>query len=138
MKKLLLTLMTALLLSACTSQKTADQDKDKTAIAPAKNEDGEWDIDVIDSQYDYFLNAIARPINMFTETALKSRNSMLVTQWNSYYYSGRYRNIIESPIDYNPSENYGLRFEYKLYQVFGFVYWKYGLRLPGMSPGDIR
>ena len=111
--------------------------KAENEIAPQKNEDGEWDLTVIDTQYDYFLNAIAKPISMYSEASLKNRNSMLVNEWNSYFYSGRYRNVIESSIDYDPKENYGLKFEYKLYQVFAYVQWKYKLKLNGLSQADV-
>lgn len=121
---------------SCTPQKPNPENQ--TVMKPEKNDDGEWDIDVIDTQYDYFLNAIAKPMSMYTESYLKTRNQFLVSEWNSYYYSGRYRNVIESAIDYNPNENYGLKFEYKLYQVFAYVHWKYGLRMQGLSATDRR
>ncbi|SNV47555.1 Uncharacterised protein [Chryseobacterium taklimakanense] len=121
---------------SCTPQKPNPENQ--TVMKPEKNDDGEWDIDVIDSQYDYFLNAIAKPMSMYTESYLKTRNQFLVSEWNSYYYSGRYRNVIESAIDYDPNENYGLKFEYKLYQVFAYVHWKYGLRMQGLSATDRR
>lgn len=107
-------------------------------MKPEKNDDGEWDLEVIDTQYDYFLNAIAKPMSFYSEEYLKSRNTFLVNEWNSYYYSGRYRNIIESSIDYDPNEKYGLKFEYKLYQVFAYVQWKYGLKLQGLSMTEVR
>lgn len=121
---------------SCTPQKPNPENQ--TLMKPEKNDDGEWDIDVIDTQYDYFLNAIAKPVSMYTESYLKTRNQFLVSEWNSYYYSGRYRNVIESAIDYDPNENYGLKFEYKLYQVFAYVHWKYGLRMQGLSATDRR
>lgn len=121
---------------SCTPQKPNPENQ--TVMKPEKNDDGEWDIDVIDTQYDYFLNAIAKPMSMYTESYLKTRNQFLVSEWNSYYYSGRYRNVIESAIDYDPNENYGLKFEYKLYQVFAYVHWKYGLRMQGLSATDRR
>ena len=107
-------------------------------MKPEKNDDGEWDLEVLDSQWSYFLNAVAKPISMYSENQLRSRNAMLVSEWNSYYFSGRYRNIIESSIEYNPQENYGLNFEYKLYQVFAYVQWKYGLKLNGLSMTEVR
>lgn len=121
---------------SCTPQKPNPENQ--AVMKPEKNDDGEWDIDVIDTQYDYFLNAIAKPMSMYTESYLKTRNQFLVSEWNSYYYSGRYRNVIESAIDYDPNENYGLKFEYKLYQVFAYVHWKYGLRMQGLSATDRR
>lgn len=136
MKKLLY-LIFALSIIACTTQNKT-QDSTNAEITPQKNEEGEWDLQVIDTQYDYFLNAIAKPMNMYSESYLKNKNTFLVNEWNSYYYSGRYRNVIESSIDYDPQENYGLKFEYKLYQVFAYVQWKYGLRMSGLSGADIR
>lgn len=122
----------------CAPQNKMPSNSENPELKPQKNDDGEWDLQVIDTQYDYFLNAIAKPISMYSESYLKSRNSFLVSEWNSYYYSGKYRNVIESSIDYNPQENYGLKFEYKLYQVFAYVQWKYGLRMSGLSQSDMR
>ena len=55
---------------------------------------------------------------MYSESYLKNRNIFLVNEWNSLLDVWQIQNIIESSIDYSPNENYGLKFEYKLYQVF--------------------
>ena len=122
----------------CAPQNKMSSNSENPELKPEKNDDGEWDLQVIDTQYDYYLNAIAKPMNMYSEGYLKSRNTFLVSEWNSYFYSGKYRNIIESSIDYDLQENYGLKFEYKLYQVFAYVQWKYGLRMNGLSQSDMR
>lgn len=121
---------------SCFSQSKTKNSDDPSEIKPSKNDDDEWDLTVIDTQFDYFLNAIAQPISQYSESYLKSKNKFLVSEWNSYYSSGKYRNIIESGIDYDPRENYGIKFEYKLYQVFAFVSWKYGLKMNGLSGID--
>ncbi len=136
MKNLLLIIFIALIPFSCGAQNKSKSDKEKSEIKPSKNEDGEWDITVIDTQFDYFLNAIAKPMNQYSESYLKTKNTMLVTEWNSYYFSGKYRNVIESSIDYDPKENYGIKFEYKLYQVFAYVNWKYGLKMNGLIGSD--
>ena len=130
MKKLIFLLSISLLPFSCTTQNT---DKNNQTLQSQKNDEGEYDLEVLDGQYTYFMNAIARPMSMYSESYLKSKNQFLVSEWNSYYYAGRYRNVIESSIDYDPSINYGLKYEYKLYQVFAFVKWKYGLKLNGLS-----
>lgn len=124
--------------ASCTPQNKIAEGTGNSAMKPEKNDDGEWELHVYDSQFDYFLNAVAKPMSMYSEAALKSRNTFLVTEWNSYYFSGKYRNVIESSIDYDPNEKYGLAFEYKLYQVFVYVQWKYGLKMNGMSGADLR
>ena len=137
MKKFIYLLL-AFSIIACAPQNKPQDISSNPEISPSKNDDGEWDLQVIDTQYDYFLNAIAKPMNMYSESYLKNKNTFLVNEWNSYYYSGKYRNVIESSIDYDPQENYGLKFEYKLYQVFAYVQWKYGLRMSGLSGADLR
>ena len=137
MKKLLTIILMSASFIGCAPQKNVASDQ-KTEMKPEKNDDGEWDLQVIDTQYDYFLNAIAKPIDFYSESYLKNKNAFLVVEWNSLYYSGRNRNVIESSIDYDPNENYGLKFEYKLYQVFAYVQWKYGLKLNGLSQTEVR
>lgn len=137
MKNIILILIIALIPFSCSAQADSKSEKEKQEMKPSKNENGEWDLTVIDTQFDYFLSAIAKPMNQYSEAALKSRNTLLVNEWNSYYNSGRYRNVIESSIDYDPREKYGLQFEYKLYQVFAYVNWKYGLRMNGLSGSDV-
>ena len=120
------------MLLSCTSQSKVGGNNPEKVLRPQLDDEGEYDLIVIDSQYDYYLNAIAKSMNMYSESYLKSKNTFLVSEWNSYYYSGRYRNVIESSIDYDPKIDYGLRYEYKLYQVFAYVQWKYGLRMNGL------
>ena len=137
MKNFVLLFILACIPFSCFSQTTSKNTKEKSEIKPSKNDDGEWDITVMDTQFDYFLNGIAKPINQYSESYLKTKNAFLVNEWNSYYNTGKYRNIIESGIDYDPKENYGIKFEYKLYQVFAYVSWKYGLRMNGLSGSDV-
>lgn len=137
MKNIVLLIIISLLPFSCIAQTEARNSKEKSEMKPSKNEDGEWDLTVLDTQFDYFLNAVAKPISQYSESYLKTKNTFLVNEWNSYYYSGKYRNIIESPIDYDPKENYGIKFEYKLYQVFAYVSWKYKLRMNGLSGADV-
>ena len=136
MKKIIAFLIISLCTFSCFAQTPSASDKEKNEMKPSKNEDGEWDLTVIDTQFDYFMNVVAKPISQYTESYLKNRNTQLVAEWNSYYFSGRYRNVIESSIDYDPKEKYGLKFEYKLYQVFAYVNWRYGLRMNGLSGSD--
>ncbi|WP_294284594.1 DUF6146 family protein [uncultured Chryseobacterium sp.] len=136
MKNAIILLIVSLFAFSCSAQTPSKNDNEKNEMKPSKNEDGEWDLIVIDTQFDYFLNALAKPISQYTESYLKNRNTQLVAEWNSYYFSGQYRNVIESSIDYDPKEKYGLKFEYKLYQVFAYVNWRYGLRMNGLSGSD--
>ena len=138
MKKIVLLFAIALLTVYCTSPAPlAKNNTQKSELKPEKNDEGEWDLEVIDTDFNYFINAIARPMSMYSEAFLKTRNQMLVNEWNAYYTTGKHRNVVESFISYDPNEKYGLKFEYKLYQVFVYVQWKYKLRMLGLSGADI-
>lgn len=92
------------------------------------NDEGEYDIEVLDPGYDTFLATKAFPENYFTESYLKQRNLVLVNNWNARHSQPRVYNpnIYEVYIDYNPQINYGLNFEWKLFNFFMFVEWQTG------------
>ena len=130
--------MVSLFVFSCGPQNKIAENKENHEIKPTKNEDDEWELDVLDTQYEYFITAVAKPMSMYSKSYLKSRNTFLVTEWNSNFFTGKYRNVIESTIEYNPNENYGLKFEYRLYQVFAYVQWKYGVKMNGLSQTEVR
>lgn len=136
MRNLILIIFLSFVPISFLAQSTPKSEKEESAMKPEKNDDGEWELTVIDTQFDYFLSAVAKPISQYSESYLKTRNTFLVSEWNSYYTSGRYRNIIESMIDYDSQEKYGIKFEYKLYQVFAYVNWRYKLRMSGLGASD--
>lgn len=138
MKKIFLIAGLSFILGNCTSQNKNYSAENATSIQAEKNAEGEYELHVLDSDYDLFLKTWARPISQYEESFLKSRNRTLVNEWNAIYYSGRHRDVIESSIDYDSSVNYGLKYEYRLYQVFNYIYWRYGLRLNGVSQSEIR
>ena len=123
--------------SCATSSKQPAVDQ-KPAIAAQKKADSadEWEVTVFDAGYETFVATRAQPISMFTESSLKSRNTILVNEWNSRFYSGVNRNFYEIAIDYDPAEKYGLDFEYRMYQFFAYCNWKYGIRFTGLRGID--
>ena len=69
MKKLVLLFAIALFAISCTPQTSTAKDSTiKSEIKPEKNEDGEWDLEVLDTDFNYFMNTIARPMNMYSES----------------------------------------------------------------------
>ncbi|MDQ8749068.1 hypothetical protein ATE49_08335 [Elizabethkingia miricola] len=134
MKNFIFIIILSVLTFSCTSRNmTPPTEGSHQPAKVEKGDDGEWELTVFDTDYENFLLTRARPKSMYTESYLKSRNTILVNEWNSLYMSGRYRNIVESQIDYDPNEKYGMDFEYRLYQVFVYVNWKYGLKLYSLS-----
>ncbi len=88
----------------------------------------EWDIIVLDVEYTTFLNSVARPKEFYSESYYSTRNLFYVTEWNNRFRSGRNPDLYEVEIHYDSNEDYGLDFEYKLFNFFKFVEWKYKVR----------
>lgn len=139
MKNLIaLAIISAFIWSCSTSSKPLAEDQ-KPSVATQKKTDSaddEWEITVFDAEYETFVASRAQPKSMFTESSLKSRNTILVTEWNSRFYSGVNPNFYEVAIDYDPKENYGFDFEYRMYQFFAYCNWKYGIRFTGLRGSD--
>lgn len=133
MRILFLCLFVIGIINSCATQ--YPQPSDEKELSFEENEEGEYDIIVFDSQYHYFLNSIAQPKEFHSESYYKTRNTFLVTEWNARHNQPmRYDpSLYEVSIDYNPQVDYGHDFEYKLFNFFMFIQWKYGISIDGKS-----
>lgn len=118
------------------SGKTAKDSRPNLSTQKKSDSADEWEVTVFDTEYETFVATRAQPKSMFTESSLKARNQMLVTEWNSRFFSRVNPNFYEVAIDYNVNENYGFDFEYRLYQFFAYCNWKYGVRFNGLRGID--
>ena len=138
MRNLVVILIISAFIWSCANTSKPLDENQKPPLATQKKTDSadEWEITVFDTEYESFVASRAQPKSMFTESSLKSRNTILVTEWNSRFYSGANPNFYEVAIDYNPKENYGFDFEYRLYQFFAYCNWKYRIRFTGLRAVD--
>ncbi len=138
MKNLFAIIVITGLIWSCASNPKQVSDNSKPNLSTQKKTDSadEWEITVFDTEYETFVATRAQPKSMFTESSLKARNQLLVTEWNNRFYSGVNPNFYEVAIDYDPKENYGFDFEYRLYQFFAYCNWKYGVRFNGLRGID--
>ena len=138
MKNLITILIFSGFIWSCSSKPKYLAGDSRASLSTQKKADSadEWEITVFDTDYETFVTTRAQPKSMFTKGSLKSRNQILVTEWNSRFYSGANPNFYEVAIDYDPKENYGLDFEYRLYQFFAYCNWKYGIHFNGLRGID--
>ena len=96
-----------------------------------EQDEEEYDLIVSDSDYEIYLKTIAQPMNHYSESFYRSKNQFYVIEWNLRHNNPlRYNpNIYTSYISYDPNIEYGLNFEFKLYNFFKFVEWKYKISL---------
>mgnify|MGYP005983183247 CR=1 FL=1 len=127
MKKIIFLLGFSFCLFGCTA--TQEKSKESATLSFDKEANGEWEIVVLDPQYTSFLTT-QQPKEYFSEQMLKTKNIFYVAEWNSrnaqpFAYDP---SVYEMKIEYDPDENYGLEFEYRLYMFFRFVEKKYKVR----------
>lgn len=96
-----------------------------------EQDEEEYDLIVSDPDYEIYLKTIAQPMNHYSESFYLSKNQFYVIEWNLRHNNPlRYNpNIYTSYISYDPNIEYGLNFEFKLYNFFKFVEWKYKISL---------
>lgn len=91
------------------------------------NDSLEYEIIIFDIGYDTYLKTIAQPEWYYTLQFLENKNRFYVTEWNIRVNNPFKYNptIYENRIDYDFNTNYGLEVNYKLYNYFKFVEYKY-------------
>ena len=128
MKNLHLIIVFFFLLSSCHSYKKAVTHKNTEKPVVIANEELAYEIIIFDTGFESYLNSIAKPLRFYSESYLETKNRFYVQKWNEraqlplQYNSAIYENVI----DYNFNIHYGLEVNYKLYNYFNFVTYKYG------------
>lgn len=119
------------IISSCTTNVPTPSQTPENSLNFEKNDEDEYDIIVFDPQYDVFLRTIAKPQNFYSESYYKNKNQFYVSEWNSRNAQPfRYDpNLYAVHIDYRHTVDYGLNLEYKLYNFFKFIEWKYKVNL---------
>lgn len=104
----------------------SDQNIPEGAVRIA-NDSLEYEIIIFDIGFETYLVSIARPEWYYSLATLENRNRFYVTEWNIRARDPfRYNpNIYENEINYDPNIRYGLEVNYKLYNYFKFVEYKY-------------
>lgn len=125
-----ITLLSTLIIG-CGSYPTKDKTTEKEEPVVIANEKLEYEIIIIDQGFTSFLRTQARPREYYSETYLKNKNRRYVAVWNTRARNPQRFNtsIYENIIDYNPTEDYGLEVNYKLFWYFKFAEQKYKMKL---------
>ena len=129
MKTLLYYLAIGLFLIGCSSTQTTTNNDNPLPEGAVKiaNEELEYEVIIIDPGFDTYLLSIAKPANFYSQEYYENKNRFYVSEWNVRARSPfKYNSdIYENEIDYNFGTDYGLDVNYKLYNYFKFVEYKY-------------
>ena len=94
------------------------------------NDSLEYEIMIIDPGFSYFLNSQAKPEGYYSQSYLENKNKFLVADYNQrvnqpFNYNP---NIYEQEINYDPQIDYGYEVNYKLYNYFVYLTYRYKQR----------
>lgn len=134
MRTLILFISFSLLFVGCITNKSTEKTtltKDENSLKFEPNEDGEYDIIVFDPQYTTYLKSIALPKEYYSKAYYEQRNRLYVIVWNQRHMQPMSfdPNLYAVSIDLDPTVDYGYEFEYKLFNFFRFIEYKYRVRI---------
>ncbi len=89
----------------------------------------EYDIIILDPGFESYLASQAKPVDFYSPGYYENWNRQYVLEWNMLYTEGKYPDLIESYIDYDPTVDYGIDLNFKLYNYFQFFEHKYRVTL---------
>ncbi len=130
MKQLLVLLVIGLMVIQC---KTTQQQSNVVPVKVAiENDSIEYDIIVTDIGYERFLLTIAKPMEFYSKEYYELKNRLYVPLYNQQVRTartGKWSQIFEQEIEYDPTIDYGLELNYKLYNYFKFIEYTYKIKL---------
>jgi len=126
MKHLMILIFSISLLTSCASQKNTKKASKEKPVRIA-NEELEYEIIIFDIGFESYLRTIAKPEGYYSESYLENKNKFYVNTWNTRALNplNYDSSIYENTIDYSSDIHYGLEVNYKLYNYFKFVEYKY-------------
>ncbi|AOW20520.1 DUF6146 family protein [Urechidicola croceus] len=123
--------ITVMVVSCGTSNKiiNARTDSDIEESVVIENDSLEYKIIIYDIGFSNYLNSIAKPVNFYSQNYYENKNIFYVTSWNIRARNPlQYGDFYGNEIDYQQNIDYGLDVNYKLFNYFKFVEYKYGIR----------
>jgi hypothetical protein len=122
-------LLAVLTVFSCSSTKTVTVNKSEARL-DVNADSTEYDIIVLDPDFESFLVTEAKPMNFYTDQYYRNWNILYTREWNNRCNNtARYGSFYSVPIDYSPNIDYGIELNYKLYNYFLFVEKRYKTHL---------
>ena len=128
MKTIIYSIAISILLISCgTTNSTTNQNNLPEGAVRIANDELEYEIIIMDIGFETYLATIAKPASFYSLEYYEIKNQRYVTEWNIRFRSPHQynTNIYENEINYDFHTKYGLDVNYKLFNYFKFVEYKY-------------
>lgn len=107
------------MIASCTaSQKTGTIGSNQQSVMI---DSSDYEITIIEPDFDRWYMMRFNPGMDHSNEYYRSKNIFAVSNWNNYLMHGKYRRAINSPINYNPSIDYGIEVNRKLFWYFRYI-----------------
>jgi hypothetical protein len=116
-----------LLVWACSPVKEAS--KTSARLAQNSEDTTKYEIQIIDIHFDQWYLLNFDPSKDHSNDYYRNKNLIAVANWNDYYRTNRYSQVIDSYIDYWSNIDYGIEVNRKLYWYFKYIKESYKIRL---------
>ena len=127
MKKILLFAIIIFATWSCSQQKKITQSQKSHAEIIEDNT--EYNILIIDPGFDrWYMMRYSASMDRSNEY-YKGMNNVGVQNWNDFYNRGKYPQVIGSYLSYNPSIDYGLEVNRRLYWYFKYIEENFRIRI---------
>ncbi|HPJ61448.1 MAG: DUF6146 family protein [Lentimicrobium sp.] len=127
MKKSAFLLLLVLTGWACSQQKEITG-RQPASGSPAIDTSG-YEITIIDPDFERWYRLRFSPSFDRSNDYYRTMNNIGVNNWNDYFMRGRYNRIIGSYINWNPTTDYGIEINRRLYWYFVYYEETFRIRL---------
>jgi hypothetical protein len=127
MKTLLILGVLAIMAWSCSPAKQTG--KSFAIIKEINQDSSEYEVVIIDPAFDHWYLVNYGPAKDYPNHYYKNKNQVAASNWNYYFRSGKYREIINGELNYLPETEYGIDVNRKLYWYFKFIEENYKIRL---------
>ncbi|MDY6799624.1 MAG: DUF6146 family protein [Bacteroidota bacterium] len=104
--------------------------KDSSSVEINSEDSTEYELLVLDAGFENYLLTVPHPKNFYSNEYYKNWNIQYCNEWNRRHQNPfRYGDFYETQINYEPSVDYGIDLNYKLYYYFQYIEDKYGIVL---------
>ena len=127
-KTLIPVLAVVMIASACGSGKSPGAVRYGQNMIIDQGEEDEYEVQIFDTGFDRWFAIHSRPVGYHSPQFYETMNRQYVTAWNEKVVTNAFRrnSPFEQQINYDPSIDYGLEVNYKLYYYFKYIEDVYG------------
>jgi hypothetical protein len=119
MKPALFIAILVMLAMACSQVREAP--KSLAAVTLSSNDSTQYEIYISDLQFDQWYGINYSDSKDHSLDYYHSKNLVAVSNWNAYFRSGKYTDVIDCQINYEPQIDYGIEVNRRLFWYFKYV-----------------